>query len=383
MPLTIDVGAASRRVSEEELRLWAVQHSIFLSSVMGELATERRVLADALKGAGFTVRWFEELGGRDDDAERAYLAEVAGSDIYVGVLGDDYGTMLSTGFSPTHTEFLEARRRGKRVSFWALSDGSGRAGHARMFLDEVRAFYVTGSFETAADLPDRVMTRMREMAAEDLAPWVKLGDLVFRAERISDTGRELVLTCRVRDRAVQHALEQLDPATAFGRGAELAITYGDRSGRGRVEHMEVQTTSVAVRNVTLRASVEWTAGADTPAAGTAGYSAEDLVEVGVRAGLLGEVLPDRLGAMQFLVDTTDPLAPLTGLAVPEGSVQSIARLLVTEHLVGACKAAAIEDFTLGPLNAGQRSLRVGWREPRRYTNVEPGERLIEGTRAWA
>ena len=31
---------------------------------------------------------FERLGGRDDDAETAYLASVRSSDIYVGILGD-------------------------------------------------------------------------------------------------------------------------------------------------------------------------------------------------------------------------------------------------------------------------------------------------------
>ncbi len=120
MSLLIDTAAAGQTVSDDELRAWASNFSVFLSSVMGELAAERQAVAEALHDAGFTVRWFEEFGGRDDSAEQAYLSEVAGSDIYVGILGNEYGGMLPTGFSATHAEYLEARKRGKRISFWVL-----------------------------------------------------------------------------------------------------------------------------------------------------------------------------------------------------------------------------------------------------------------------
>src|SRR4051812_2347995 len=106
MALTIDLGASARRLSDDEFRTWAEDQTIFLSSVMGELAGERAALATALKQLRFRVRWFEEFGGRDDSAEDAYLGEVRASTIYLGLLGDEYGTMLSSdpyaGFSATH-----------------------------------------------------------------------------------------------------------------------------------------------------------------------------------------------------------------------------------------------------------------------------------------
>lgn len=383
MSLTIDVAAATRQVSDDELRRWASSHTVFLSSVMGELAAERRALVAALQEAGFSVRWFEELGGRDEDAQRAYLAEVAAADIYVGLLGGDYGAMLPDGFSATHSEFLEARRRGKRISFWARDSQSDRSGHARNFLAEVRVFHVTGSFAGADDLPVRVLRRLTEMAADDIAPWVKLGELVIRAERIRDSGRELTLACRVRDGQLQQALDQLDPSRSWGHGEELAVTYSNRSGVGRVEGVEIDMRSAVTRDVTVRLAVDWSSGGETMAAGTTGLSPEDLVEVGVRAGLLHEQLPERLGGLTFMVDATDPLVPLHGASVPEDSLQSIARLLLVERLVGAGKAASVDEFVLGPQAGGQRHLRVGWWEPRRYSNVEPRHRVVEGVRAWA
>jgi len=380
--LTIDLAAAGRTVSDDELRAWASSHSVFLSSVMGEVAAERRAVAEALQDAGFSVRWFEEFGGRDDPAEQAYLSEVAASDTYLGILGDEYGGMLPTGFSATHAEYLEARERGKRISFWVRSEGGARAGHARNFLDEVRVFNVTGSFDAAADLPGRVMRRMREMAAEDLSPWVKIGDVVLRGERTNDSGSELRISARARDANVLRRLEELGPRQGWDAGGEVKVTYDDRSGVGRIQRVESETRSQAYRDVTLTLTVEWVTGGDPMAAGTTGYAAEDLTEVGVRTGLLGEGLPQQLGAMGFMVDTSDPLAELQQMQVPEGSVQPIARLLVAEALIGSRRAASIESFSLGPNVQDMRRLALGWREPRRYTNVEPGSRFVEGTRNW-
>lgn len=146
MALTIDLTATNRPVADDDFRAWASGHSLFLSSVMSELASERRALAEALEREGFIVHWFEEFGGRDDPPNAAYLTEVAAADIYVGLMGDFYGRMQPSGYSATHEEYLEARRRGKRVSLWVRRDDSNRQGHARDFVSEVQVFNVTGSF---------------------------------------------------------------------------------------------------------------------------------------------------------------------------------------------------------------------------------------------
>jgi hypothetical protein len=80
---------------------------------MGELADERKAVAAALEALGFNVRWFEGFGGTDDRPDVAYMTEVAGADIYVGIVADVYGNnQPSSGFSATHEEYLEARKTG-------------------------------------------------------------------------------------------------------------------------------------------------------------------------------------------------------------------------------------------------------------------------------
>lgn len=76
MALLIDFAGATRRLSDDEFAAWAQGQAVFLSSVMGEFAGERRAVAERLEALGLTVRWFEEFGGRDDNAEAAYLSEV-------------------------------------------------------------------------------------------------------------------------------------------------------------------------------------------------------------------------------------------------------------------------------------------------------------------
>jgi hypothetical protein len=386
MALIIDFAAATRRLSDEEFAVWAEGQTGFLSSVMGELADERRGLAEHLERLGVTVRWFEELGGRDDSAEAAYLSEVRSSTLYLGLLGDSYGAMLSSepyaGFSATHAEYLEARAQGKRISFWARTPADNRDGHARNFLAEVQVFHVTGSFTGPDDLPVKVERRLREIAAEDLAPWVKVGDVVIRANRVKVGTDSITIQARVHDPSVLRVLTEMagDPQ-GWGR-RDVPITYANRSGAGHIQSLSEASTSAAFTDVTLQAKVSWARRADSMAAGTARYSTEDLTEIAVKVGLFGEAMPSELGRMGFLVAAIDPLAELQTMQVPEGAVQPLARLLVVEQLVGGRRASAIEGFALGPARGGERQVEISWWEPRRYTNVEPNLRSVNGKRRW-
>ncbi len=207
--LIVDTASAARRLGPDEFARWAAIRTVFLSSEMRELGPLRETVADRLRAAGFSVVLFEDLGGRDEDAERAYLDGVARSDVYVGILADRYGTMLPSGHSPTHEEYLEARRRGKRISFRLQRDASKRQGNALDFAQEVQAFHTTGQFRDADDLASRLLQRLAEIGADDEAPWIKVGDVCLRATSIRDQGTMLSIEAEVRDAAVGRALESL------------------------------------------------------------------------------------------------------------------------------------------------------------------------------
>jgi hypothetical protein len=155
--------------------------------------------------------WFEDFGGRDDDAEVAYLDEVATSTIYLGVLGRIYGALdRSTRLSATHAEYREAERLGLSVTVWA-SDVDEMDADQYRFLQEVRTFHTTGSFTDAEDLSAKLHRRLQEMCAEAVSPWIKLGEVMIRAHTVVDNGSAIVVRASVHTSAATAALEEMRP----------------------------------------------------------------------------------------------------------------------------------------------------------------------------
>jgi hypothetical protein len=243
---------------------------------MGELGELRERLAAVLRDLGFTVIYFEDLGGRDENAETAYLDGVARSDIYLGVIADRYGRMLESGRSPTHEEYRAARAEGKRISFWVAADGSSRQGNTRDFVQELQAFHTTGNFRDTDDLTARVTERLAEIAADDEAPWVKVGDAVFRASVIRDVGARIEIDAEVRAPDIVRYLAGLRP-DAWNRGTDVLITTRMATGKARIEEVITETRTNSRQLVTVGGAVEWVDGRpDAMRAGTSGYSVEDL-----------------------------------------------------------------------------------------------------------
>lgn len=378
-PLVVDRGGASEPLAEE-FQAWAREQRVFISSVMDELREERRAVADRAEALGAEPVLFERFGGRDDNPEEAYTHEVASSSIYVGILGHRYGRQLPTRYSATHAEYLAAEENGLRIAVWA-KNVDDREGHEQSFLEEVRTFHTTGAFGTPKELADDVERRLRRIAAEDLAPWVKLGHVIFRARRIAESGGRLEVQARIRDPGVLAELEGMRP-DQWGRGYEGLLSYAGRTRQCRLEDLAVTTTAgkgadVTIRLVASEVPQDALSGMSLSEGGRT-YSPEDLTELGLRVGLFGEAIPLG-GHSEHMVQMPNPLEPLGELRLSEEVVRPIAHLLLTEALVGAWKASRITGFRLGPAVAGRRRLELAWQAPRRYQNVEPETRHIEGS----
>jgi hypothetical protein len=380
MTLLIDRSSSSRRLGGPEFRAWCEGQTIFISSEMGELGELRERLAAALRELGFTVVYFENLGGRDEDAETAFLDGVARSSIYLGVIANRYGRMLESGRSATDEEYRAARAEGKRISVWVAADDSSRQGNARDFVQELQTFHTTGNFSGIDDLITRATERLAEIAADDEAPWVKVGDAIFRASVIRDEGTRIEIEAEIREPGIARYLAGLRP-DAWNRATEVRITTGTETGKARVEEIVTETRTSSRQAVTVRAAVEWTDGRpDAMAAGTSRYSADDLAELGLRRALLKDSLPAELETMAFLVPDGHPLDELDDAGVTPAAYGPIARLLVIEYALGGGLASHIEDWLVGPPAREGRNLRLAYREAQRYTNVEPGCRIIKGIR---
>ncbi|MFH1260116.1 MAG: DUF4062 domain-containing protein [Elusimicrobiota bacterium] len=105
------------------------KYKIFISAVQKELKTERRavkdfILGDVLLSEYFNVFLFEDSPAKNKSAEKTYLDEVGKCDIYIGILGDRYGSDGKDGISPTETEFREAKAKHKNILIYIKGDGS-------------------------------------------------------------------------------------------------------------------------------------------------------------------------------------------------------------------------------------------------------------------
>ena len=83
---------------------------IFISSVQSDFAQEREMLCqyirtDALLGKFFEPFIFEDVPANEYPANQVYLQEVERCDIYLGLLGNLYGSEDIDGVSPTEHEY--------------------------------------------------------------------------------------------------------------------------------------------------------------------------------------------------------------------------------------------------------------------------------------
>ena len=143
-----------------------MRYKIFISSVQKEFASERKNLSeylrkDALFGRFFDVFIFEELPAKDNAAEKSYIAEVKISDIFILLLGRDYGHELANGVSPTQKEYEVATEHNKYRLVYLL-DAELASRHHKMvaFIKLVSENIVYKKFSTGSELLSNVYSSL-------------------------------------------------------------------------------------------------------------------------------------------------------------------------------------------------------------------------------
>ena len=132
---------------------------IFISSVQRELSAERKAMVDLVSGNPQLARFFStfafefDVPAADKRTDEVYLAELAVSDLYVGIIGNEYGGVIPDGVSATESEYDEATRLGiPRFLFVKGSSDKGRDPRERNFLHKVSPGLIRVRFESTAEL---------------------------------------------------------------------------------------------------------------------------------------------------------------------------------------------------------------------------------------
>lgn len=139
---------------------------IFISSVQSEFSVERRMLADylsmdALFRKYFSVFIFEDLPAQDRKADDLYLEEVKNCDVFIGLLGKDFGFEFKDGTSPTEREFDCATAHNKyRLIFLTNAKSADRHQGVNRLIGKISDNVVYGKFSSPSELLSDVYTSM-------------------------------------------------------------------------------------------------------------------------------------------------------------------------------------------------------------------------------
>jgi len=365
--LLIDEQAASLSLETAALRGWGQRQRVFVSSLITDMPEERRAVREAIEAIGAQpVMFEEELGAQDVNSYDAYLDGVRSSGIYVGLFGARYGARTARGYSATEEEFREAERLGLRLCVFTNSGGQEVDGAQRDLIDGARNLLTTAPWSDPADLGRRVARRLGDLAAQELSPWVRLGDTVFRATKITSDGQTIRVEADIQNPRIIARLNEIRD----GRASDLRFTSPDESRPVQVRDLSSSMTSTVSRAVTLTLAVgqqnQGMSMGGSLSTGGVTYTAQDLIRLSMSDALFGTSSAPS-SAWGSVVN--DPLEPLRGKGVIDSVVRPVARLLITEALLQRGDVSHVDSFALGPARNGVRRARLTWSPARQYTNV--------------
>ena len=145
---------------------------IFISSVQDEFSKEREalweyIISDALLGLFFDPFAFEQLPAIDRSAKEVYLKEVEQCDIYLGILGKNYGYEDKQGISPTEREFDHATKLHKtRFVYLSSHQWDERHPKEQEFVSKAQNAVVRKQFNTLTELKSSVYASLIKFMLE-------------------------------------------------------------------------------------------------------------------------------------------------------------------------------------------------------------------------
>jgi hypothetical protein len=325
-----------------------------VSSLITDMPAERAAVRAAIEAVGATPVMFEDLGAQDISAEEAYLSGVRSSEIYVGMWGVRYGVRMPDGYSATHAEFLEAESDGLRLCLFVHGDQSGDMdGPQRDLISSARNLYTTSPWSDAADLKRRCQRRLEELAAEALAPWVRLGHTVFRATEIISDGATITATADIRSDALHAELVRMRE----DRGRVLSFTAPNVAHAVQVAELSTRTVSTVGHHERIVMRVNERRSSTMQQISINGVPHTEVARRALSDGLFGT---STLGDAAHLAHPVDPLSPVRGLRLDDSILRPVARLVFGERLLNDGVASRIDSFALGPNHQGNRRLRATW-----------------------
>lgn len=139
---------------------------VFISSTMKDMKTERDAVARALENLDLSVLRAEAFGSQSASTYEASLSMAQACDIYLGIYGGRYGSIVPGGDrSITETEYHTARRLNKPILIYRKTDVDVEPAQDEFltFVGDMKTGHTWREFSTA-DVPER----LREWVQHDV-----------------------------------------------------------------------------------------------------------------------------------------------------------------------------------------------------------------------
>ena len=213
------------------------KYRVFISSEMDELKEERHVAQSAIEELSrspynlhFEPVMFEHFGARTQSVKEVYKEKVRMCDIYLGIIGKKYGTIIDeSGLSGTYEEYRTAYIAHNKMLIYVLDIDERkdvREERVKEFIEEVEERQTYQKFENKDQLKDFIK---RDLFKEyDYLPDVS------GLERSELKVREIEVV-RVREVSVGSTLPPLsnDAKSSKTEGERLLEEVADRIERRR------------------------------------------------------------------------------------------------------------------------------------------------------
>ena len=152
-----------------------MKYKIFVSGIQRELKEERfavkEIIAEnVLLKEYFKAFLFEDSPAKSKSAKTAYLDEVRKCDIYLGILGNEYGAVSRNNISATELEFREAQRLSKEVLIFIRGkDDTKRDKRLKKLISEIKdedTGYKYKRFNTVPELKNSIYESLIDFLRE-------------------------------------------------------------------------------------------------------------------------------------------------------------------------------------------------------------------------
>jgi hypothetical protein len=137
---------------------------IFISSVVNGFEQYREAAKKAIELMGGTPVMSEKFGARAYSSETACIHEVEKSDVYVLVMGENYGYVTQDGISVTHAEYKAAIAANRPVlAFIKRCDMEPEQVEFRKEVEHFQGGFFRASFESPEELKDEIISALRQL----------------------------------------------------------------------------------------------------------------------------------------------------------------------------------------------------------------------------